>query len=201
MKLHFLLHNCARQDGQRFPTCGASFFSCAASSLDEPQSYSTFFFLLSFKSLSLLPQQHTHIPPVSSHQSGVLIHLGKAQPHVQHRFSCCPTVATTHLPHQHPCSSPGLHALKVMPKAVGWPIKTAWSRHEKKDINFFFHFSLGCGAFSTRSLRRFSRPEINPSRKNVGGPVYFINHKCLYPATNTWEVPGPDITNLLTTPS
>lgn len=116
----------------------ASLSPCAASFLDEPQSYFTFFFsfffslVMSSKSLSLLPQLHTQIPPVPSHQSRVLIHFGKAQPHVQHPFSCCPTVATTHLPHQHPCSSSGLHTLKVMPKAVGWPIKMAWSRRGKR---------------------------------------------------------------------
>lgn len=64
-----------------------------------------FVLMMSFKSLSLLPQLHAQIPPVPFHQSRVLIHFGKAQIHVQHHFSCCPTVATTHLPQQHPCSS------------------------------------------------------------------------------------------------
>lgn len=43
------------------------------------------------------------------------------------------------------------------------------------------------------------RPEISPGWKNVAVPVYIIYHKCLYPATNIWEVSRPDITNVLTT--
>lgn len=137
---------------------------------------------MSFQSLSLLPPLHTQFPPVASHQSRVLVHSGKAQPHVQHHFSCWPTVATTHLPQQHPRPSPGLlHTL-------GWPIKMAWSRRAKKDINFSFTFHLDAEHFQPGHWDSL-RAEINPSWKNVGGPVYFINHKCLHPATNTWEVP------------
>lgn len=127
----FLFYNCARQDGQRVPTCGGHvlhFLLVLLHLLMSPNLAPLFSFslVMSFKSLS---QLHTQIPPVPSHQSRVLINFGKAQHRVQHPFSCCPT---THLPHQHPCSSSGLHTLKVMPKAVGWPIKMAWSRRGKR---------------------------------------------------------------------
>lgn len=123
VKLHFLLYNCAGQDGQRVPTCGAmcyTFYSCCFISLRAPF-FLHFLFLLvmPFKSFSLLPQFHTQTPPVPSHQSRVLIHFGKAQPHIQHHFSCCPTVATTHLPHQHPRSSSGASRFESDAKSCG----------------------------------------------------------------------------------
>lgn len=137
------------------PTRGGhvlQFFSCTASSHDEPHRCSIYILLkTSFKSLSLLPWLRAQAPPVPTHQSSILGRVQKIQAHaapvLNIDFPAAPQCQwpATHLPRQRPCSSSGAWCFEGNAKSYSVAYKMVWSRRGKR---YFFFLSLFIGMLS-----------------------------------------------------